>query len=139
MNEIKNIFLPNEEIYQNLKDYINENASVSTKVARVKIRNEYPLIVFEEARNELNTTTTTYDNTTRLLNYNVNIYCSDRIDNFEVCQELVVLVTNVMQGYYKMQGGLVTFLTGFEETDKSSCQANLRFTSRFIPTRNKLY
>ena len=139
MNEINKLFLPNEEIYQNLKDYINHKASVSTKIVRVKILNEYPLIVFEEPRNELQSTSTTYDNTTRLLNYNINIYCSKRVDNYEVCKELVILITNVMQGYYKMQGGLIATIFGFDETDKSSCRANLRFTSRYIPTLNKLY
>ena len=139
MNEIKNMFKPNIEIYQNLKDYIKSNASVETYIARNKISNKYPLIVFEEARNELNTRSTTYDNTSRLLNYNINIYCSNDEKSLEIVNELVVLVTNLMQGYYKMQGGLIAVLPGFDETNKGSYQANLRFTSRFIPTQNKLY
>ena len=84
MNEIKNMFKPNIEIYQNLKDYIKSNASVETYIARNKISNKYPLIVFEEARNELNTRSTTYDNTSRLLNYNINIYCSNDEKSLEI-------------------------------------------------------
>ena len=93
MNEIKNMFKPNIEIYQNLKDYIKSNASVETYIARNKISNKYPLIVFEEARNELNTRSTTYDNTSRLLNYNINIYCSNDEKSLEIVNELVVLLS----------------------------------------------
>lgn len=139
MNEIENMYLPNEEIFRNLKDYIQANASVETYVSRNKIIGKYPLIVFEEAKNELNTRSTTYNNTTRLLNYNINIYCNHRVDNFEICNELSMLVTKVMEGYYKMNGGVIATIPTYDDANKTSYQINLRFTSRFIPSKNKLY
>lgn len=139
MSEIKNMFLPSIEIFRNLKEYIQVNASVETYVSRNKITNKFPLIVFEEARNELDTRSTTYDNTTRTLNYNINIYCNHRVDNYELCIELANLITQVMQGYYKMSGGVIATIPTFEDANKTSYQVNMRFTSRFIPSRNKLF
>lgn len=139
INEIKNMFKPNNEIFTNLKDYINANASVNTWVGRIKSGKYNPVVVFEEYRNELNTRSTTYDNTTRIMNYNINIYCSELNNSYEIVNELVVLVIEVMQGYYKMTGGLVGVIPTYDDPNKVSYQANLRFTTRFIPTKEKLY
>ena len=107
MNEVKDMFKPQKDIFENLKSYINENATLKTWVGKNKISNSNPMVVFKEARNELNTRSTTYDNTTRIMNYNINIYCNKRNDSREVVEELVVLVNEVMVGFYKMQGGLI--------------------------------
>lgn len=139
MLEIKNMFQPNEEIFKNLQTYIKENASVETWVGRNRTQNKNPIIVFQEARNELQTRSTTNDNTTRFLNYNINIYCSHNVNSYDIIKELVVLVTNVMQGYYRMQGGLIAILPNFDGKDKIGYQANLRFSTRFIPSELKLY
>lgn len=139
MLEIENMFQPNEEILKNLQSYIKQNASVETWVGRNRTQNKNPIIVFQEARNELQSKSTTYDNTTRIMNYNINIYCSQNINSYDIVKELVVLVTKVMQGYYKMNGGLIAILPNFDGKDKIGYQANLRFTTRFIPSKLKLY
>ena len=139
MKEIKNVFLPNREIFDNLKDYIANNSSVPTYVRRVRTKEKYPLIVFQEARNELDTRSTTYDNTTRLLNYNINIYCNHRVDNLELCEELALLVSEVMQGYYNMQGGIIARIPTYDDTNKTSYLINMRFTSRYMPSKQKLF
>ena len=139
MLEIENMFQPNEEILKNLQSYIKQNASVETWVGRNRTQNKNPIIVFQEARNELQSKSTTYDNTTRIINYNINIYCSHNVNSYDIVKELVVLVTKVMQGYYKMNGGLIAILPNFDGKDKIGYQANLRFTTRFIPSKLKLY
>ena len=124
---------------ENLKSYINDNATLKTWVGKNKISNSNPMVVFKEARNELNTRSTTYDNTTRIMNYNINIYCNKRNDSREVVEELVVLVNEVMVGFYKMQGGLIAINDNYDDKNKNSCQANLRFTTKFMPKTKRLY
>lgn len=138
MKEISNMLLPNQEILVNLNDYIQKNASVKTWVGRVKVNNTSPIVVFSEARNELQTRSTTYDNTTRIINYNINIYCEKLVNSYEIVEELIILVTNVMQGYYNMTGGVIAIIPTFDD-NKASYQANLRFTTRYIPRNKKLY
>ena len=139
MSEIKNILLPNNEIFTNLKEYINAHSKVQTWVGRNKIVVQTPMIVFKEPRNEIESRSTTYDNTSRLLNYNINIYCKDRKDSYQVIQELIVLVSEVMEGYYHMRGGVVAIIEGYDEKDKNSYLANLRYTTRYLPKVKKLY
>lgn len=138
MKEISNMLLPNQEILVNLNDYIQKNASVKTWVGRVKVNNTSPIVVFSEARNELQTRSTTYDNTTRIINYNINIYCEKLVNSYEIVEELIMLVTNVMQGYYNMTGGVIAIIPTFDD-NKASYQANLRFTTRYVPRNKKLY
>lgn len=139
MNEVKDMFKPQKDIFENLKSYINENSTLTTWVGKNKISNSNPMIVFKEARNEINTRSTTYDNTTRIMNYNINIYCNKRNDSREVVEELVVLVNEVMVGFYKMQGGLIAINDNYDDKNKISCQANLRFTTKFMPKTKRLY
>ena len=139
MNEISKMFLPNNEIMDNLKDYINSKASVKTWVGRLKVNNQNPMIVFREARNELNSTTTTYDNTTRIMNYEIKVYCHSLPNTYSIVSELVLLICEVMQCYYHMTGGLVSEIMNYTENEATGFMATLRFTTRFIPSRNKLY
>lgn len=139
MVETKNMFLPNEEIYENLKTYINSKASVETWVGRNKTEKQNPMIIFEEPRNELESYSTTYNNTTRVMSYNIEIYCSTLMNSYEIVKELALLVVEVMQVYYKMNGGLTAIIPTFDNKNKISYQATLRFSTRFKPNRNKLF
>ena len=139
MSEVRNMFKPNQEILQNLQNYIKENSSIDVWIGRKKIDTKNPIIIFEESRNELLSKSTTYDNTKRILNYSINIYCEKLKNSYEIVHELAVLVCELMQDYYHMDGGLIAVLPVFDETDKNGWQANLRFTVRFIPNRSKLY
>lgn len=139
MNEIRNILLPQKEIFANLKEYITNNASVETWVGRKKIKKNSPIIVFEEPRNELQSRSTTYDNTTRIMNYNINVYCSKLTNSYEIVQELAILICELMQGYYHMTGGIIATIPTYEDNDANSYQVNLRFTTRYKPSQNKLY
>ena len=138
--DTKYIFEPNKQVFEFLRNYIKEKASVDTWVGRVKIvKDDKPIVVFEEARNELDTQSTTYDNTTRLLNYNINIYCSKKANSYEISQELAQLVVEVMQGYYHMSGGVIGIIPVFDTPNKPSFQTNLRFTASYIPSKLKIY
>lgn len=139
MNEESMMFIPDEEIFNNLKKYISEKASIKTWVGRNKVDNQNPMIVFEESRNEIYSRSTTYNNITRVLNYNINIYCKNLPNNYEIVQELTILVCELMQNFYKMSGGLIGKFPTFDITDKTSYQANLRFTTHYIPKGLKLY
>lgn len=139
MNEISNMFLPNNEILNNLNNYIKNKYSISTWVGRIKVDNQNPMIVFRETRNELNSKSTTHDNTTRIMNYDIKVYCHTLPNSYNVVSELVILICEVMQGYYKMTGGLVADIMRYNDNEATGFMATLKFTTRFIPSRNKLY
>ena len=74
MSETQFAYLPNEEIFKTLEKYVKENASVETWVGRNKVDNVNPMIVFNETRNEIVSSSTTYNTTTRLLSFSIDIY-----------------------------------------------------------------
>ena len=139
MSETKNIFLPNKEIFEYLKKYIEDNASVSTWVGRNAVDNKNPMIVFEETRNELRKQSTTYDHTTRVMSYNINIYCSKLNNSYEIINELSTLVIEVMQSEYHLSGGLIAILPTFDDKNKISYKATLRFVANFQTNYNKIF
>lgn len=139
MNETRNILKPKREILEVLQEYIKENSEIDVWVGLKKIENRTPTIIVEEARNEITSRSTTYDNIIRTLNYKINIYCNNNKKSYEILEELIVLVANVMEGYYHMEGGVIAITPIYSETDKNSWQATLRYTTRFIPSRNKLF
>lgn len=138
MNEIKNLFIPNEEIYNNLKSYIESKNSLA-KVKRNNIQNEEVLIVFKEARNVLKSKSTTYDFTTRTLNYELEIYCKNQKENYNLLLELSTLIAEVMESYYHMNGGIIAIFPNYDGKNGGSYQASLRYTSNYIPSIKKIY
>lgn len=139
MSETKNVFLPNEEIFTNLKSFVEENASCEVWVGRNKVEEQKNVVIFEETNNLLLTHSTTFDNTTRALTYNIEIYCRQNEDNYQVAKEIAILVLEVMQDHYKMIGGINAILPTFDGKNKNSYQATLRFTKSFKPNENKLF
>lgn len=139
MSEIDNMFLPNEEIYSNLKDYINDNFEEEVWIGRNKVVGENITIIFEESKNVLLSQSTTKDNTTRTLNYEIDIYCLERLDSYEIVKKLTILVIEFMQGIYKMNGGLNAIIPIYNGKNHTSYQASLRFSTSFKPNENKLF
>lgn len=138
--ETKYVLEPKKQIFKYLRDYIMANASVSTWVGRVKIDDRSPMVVFEESRNELVNYSTTYDNTTRLLNYNINIYCSDLSEKtFKIAEEIEQLVIEVMEGVFHMQGGTIARIPTYDSNNKNCYQINLRYTTNYKPKELKIY
>ena len=139
------VFEPYNEIYEVLKDYVestynnNHVGSKKVEVLKNKISQETPCVIFSEPINKLQTQSTTYDNTTRTLNYDINIYCNKNNNSEQIVRELAILVIEVMQGHYHMNGGVISIMPQFDSPLKDSYQANLRFTTNYIPSRSKLY
>lgn len=139
MNEIENMFLPNEEIYINLQEYIKQHFSEEVWVGRNKITKEPIMITFKESKNVLQNFSTTKDNSIRTLDYEIDIYCGERVDSYEIVNELSILVVKFMQGIYKMNGGLNAILPIYDGKNHTSYQASLRFSTNFKPNENKLF
>lgn len=139
MSEISNMFNVEEDVFNYLKKYIEKHSSITTKVSRFVIKNENPLIVFEEERNDLSSRSTTYDYTTRALSYRIDIYCKKLPQCKKIVKELIVLVCEVMEEIYRMKGGVTAYSDNYDGVNIDSSNAILRFTTNFIPEYNKIY
>lgn len=140
MSETQFAYLPNEEIFKTLEKYVKENASVETWVGRNKVDNVNPMIVFNETRNEIVSSSTTYNTTTRLLSFSIDIYCKDRTNNYQIVTELAKLVTHVFEDIYHIHnGGIIAVVPSFDDVQKSSYQISLRYTTNYQPRYQKLY
>lgn len=138
MGEHSNMFDVQHEILNNLNNYIKKNVDYEVFVNTKKVREDMPTIIFEMPRNELQSRSTNYVNTTRLINFNINIYCYRKSNCKRIVEELAVLVCDVMEEYYHMKGGLIAILP-ILDNQQSSYQANLRFTASYIPSQLKIY
>ena len=134
--ENSTVFEPYNEIYEVLKDYVentynnNHVGSKNVEVLKNKISQETPCVIFSEPINKLQTQSTTYD---------INIYCNKNNNSEQIVRELAILVIEVMQGHYHMNGGVIAIMPQFDSPLKDSYQADLRFTTNYIPSRSKLY
>lgn len=138
MNELQNLFLPNQEVFANLKSYI-ETKQPLAKVKRNSILNEDVLVVFKEAKNTLKSKSTTNNFTTRTLNYELEIYCKAQKDNYKLLLELSTLISEVFEGYYNMTGGIMAIFPNYDGKNGGSYQATLRYTSNYMPSIKKIY
>ena len=138
MSEISNMFLPNEEIFETLKAYVEGKSTYEVWVGRNKVKEQNNVVVFEEANNLLQSYSTTFDDTTRALSYNIEVYCNKNGDNYDAIKQISILILEVMQDYYKMIGGINAIMPDFDSKNKDSYRATLRFTKSFKPNRNKL-
>lgn len=139
VSEVSNIFLPNKEIFDCLKEYIKQKSSVEVFVNRLKVDTKDIVVIFSEPHNTLQSQSTTHDNTTRTLNYNIEIYCRNQRNNYEITNEIAIIVCELMQGYFKMSGGVQGIIPTFDGKNKDSFKAELRFTTQFLPSKNKLF
>lgn len=97
-----------EELYQQLKYYIESNSLFNPKVLKNVKENQYPLVVFETNSNIKGFETREKQIQMRKLSFEISIFAitMNENDSSVICDELAQLVTEVMQGYYNMQGGL---------------------------------
>lgn len=99
-----------DEIFEILSKYITKHNQYDAKVKRNVIDNVYPLVVFEENTNTLDTITQDRYrmNSVRNLSFEISIFAVNinNIDSGVICDELADLVCDVMQEYYLMQGGV---------------------------------
>ena len=138
MSEHSNIFKLETEIFTNVKNYVESKINYEVYVNKSKIRKDMPTIIFEMPRNELQSRSTNYTNTTRNINFNINVYCYGKHNSRDIVEELSLLVCDVMNDYYKLKGGLIAILPTLDN-QQPSYQANLRFTATYKPNSLKIY
>lgn len=135
INELSN------ELFTNLKLYITSNSQFNPYVLKNVVDNKYPLVVFENNTNLENSRT--IDNYSlereRALSFEINIYATNinEYDSSDICDELAQLVTDVMQGYCKMQGGIDAKLKNIN-TAKAT-QYVLHFNCKWFMNKNIIY
>lgn len=99
-----------DEIFEVLSNHIAKHNQYNAKVKRNVIENVYPLVVFEENTNTLDTITQDRYrmNSVRNLSFEISIFAINinNVDSGVICDELADLVCDVMQDYYLMNGGI---------------------------------
>ena len=96
MSEISNMFLPNEEIFETLKAYVEGKSTYEVWVGRNKVKEQNNVVVFEETNNLLQSYSTTFDDTTRALSYNIEVYCNKNEDNYDAIKQISILILEVI-------------------------------------------
>lgn len=140
--DITDINYKSNEIYENLKEYILKNSKYkNVKVRKNEIQNEYPIIIFEEISNGLDSISQDENqlNEIRELSFEINIVAvsENGIDSTIICDYLSTLVINVMQRYYNMRGGI---RARFKNINSSRASKNvLRFNCKWLIYKNILF
>ena len=143
INDINSL---SDEIFNVLKDYIenhNKDNNYSAIVREKVIKTDLPLIVFDNRSNvEAYSTRDMYGmERTRDLSFEINIYANDdlknQISSVKICKHLENLVTQVMQGMYRMQGGTDGKLHNINNSKTS--QYILHFSCEWFMNRNIIY
>lgn len=136
--EHRRIYEVRDEIFENMRNYVKDKVPYSVYISQHKIDQSMPTITFEMPRNELQSKSTNYTNTTRALNFNINVYCYGKHNSKDIVEELALLVCDVMDGFYHFKGGIIAVLPVLAN-QQPSYQANLRFTASYIPSQMKIY
>lgn len=136
-----NVFSKSNEVFETLKTYIKKNSIYNPEVKKYSIKNSYPMVVFEEITNTLNSVSCDYNQRQefRNLNYEINIYAIpiNKINSDIICEELANLVIDVMQRYYRMEGGLDARFININSSNAS--QYTLHFSCKWDMERNYIY
>lgn len=132
-----------EEIFNNIKNYIQKYYPSTKVIKHRNIKLQYPCIVVEENSNILGSMTKDSYGAEHIreLSYEVTIYAIDDVTNqktsFEICDELSQMVLELMQQHYRMQGGVdakIPFIN-----DQNATQYTLHFSCQWYMNKNKVY
>ena len=137
---MSSIFQVKKVIFKELKDYVKANSkfAVDVKMRKIDELGDTPLILFSEARNETYGRTTNYQDQHRIINYEINIYCKGK-DCEQKIDDLSILVVEIMENKYHMEGGLLSVIPYFDDNEPYTLQANFRYTTRYNPSRLLIY
>lgn len=137
---MSSIFQVKKVIFKDLKEHIKSKCtfSVDVKMRKVDELKDTPLVLFSEERNESFNRTTNYQNQDRIINYEINIYCKGK-DCEQKIDDLSILVVEVMENKYHMEGGLLSVIPYFDDNEPYTLQANFRYTTRYNPSRLLIY
>ena len=130
------IYTKEKEIYQILQKYIEKKSEYNPIVLTKTVDNTYPLVVFETNSNKSNLITQDMYRLDRVrnLSFEISIVAINKgtISSEAICDELADLVCDVMQDYYRMQGGLDAKLKNINTAKATkyvlhfSCKWNVR-------------
>lgn len=130
------IYTKEKEIYQILQKYIEKKSEYNPIVLTKTVDNTYPLVVFETNSNTSNLITQDMYRLDRVrnLSFEISIVAINKgtISSEAICDELADLVCDVMQDYYRMQGGLDAKLKNINTAKATkyvlhfSCKWNVR-------------
>lgn len=130
------IYTKEKEIYQVLQKYIEKKSEYNPIVLTKTVDNTYPLVVFETNSNTSNLITQDMYRLDRVrnLSFEISIVAINKgtISSEAICDELADLVCDVMQDYYRMQGGLDAKLKNINTAKATkyvlhfSCKWNVR-------------
>lgn len=139
MPSIYDINYKSEEIFNSLKEYVESKNSYKAVVKKSAIKNQFPIVIFEELNNSLNSVANFSMSEIRDLNYEISIIAINEknINSATICDELSALVIMVMQRYYGMRGGINAKL--FNINESKATKYVLRFSTEWNVARNRLY
>lgn len=129
------------EIYENLKKYLNYASKYNPSVLDNVVDNKYPLVVFETNKNDIDSISQDKYrlDQVRNLSFEISVFAVNinEISNVDICEELSSLVCEVMNVYYGMQGGLDARLKNIN-TAKATKYV-LHFNCKWNVRQNTIY
>jgi hypothetical protein len=133
-----------DKIFQILKTFLQTESKYSPIVAKQELRqtDKFPLVVFTEEDNSYLTGTTRFEETKSRLNYEINIYATDKAVNDtlvakqEIARELAGLVDNVLGYNLKMTR---RSCRPTPNLDKNIYRITMRYRTNLNDNTGKLY
>lgn len=133
-----------DKIYQILKSFLESESQYSPIVSKEELRqfDRFPLVVITEENNAYLIGTTRFEETKSRLNYEINIYATDKkvgnkvIAKQAIARELSGLVDNVMGYNLRM---IRRSCRPTPNTDKTIYRITMRYVGNLNDNTGKLY
>lgn len=141
-----------DKIYNILKTFLQAESKYSPTVSKQELRqtDKFPLVVITEEDNSYLTSTTRFEETKSRLNYEVNIYATDKVVN-ETVNETVISKVVAKQEIARELSGLVDNVLGYNlkmirrscrptpNLDKNIYRITMRYRVNLNDNTGKLY
>ena len=132
-----------DQIYRDIKKYVQENSSFSPRVVQKSLKqsDKFPLITVVRDDNKNALLDTQYRESIDQLLFNIDIYAQDKavgnetISNVNIVNELISLVDYVMRRIYKMKR---ESCKPTPNLDDSIYRVTMKYTKKIIPNKNIL-
>lgn len=132
-----------EEVFYNIKTYINKFYNNVKVIKHRAIKLEYPCIVVEQNANTINYSTKDLYKLEKIrdLSFEITIYAIDDLttqkSSFEICEALEQKVCEVMEEFYNMQGGCDARIARVNQD--GATQFTLHYMCQWYMQKNKVY
>lgn len=130
---MQDIFKAKNDIFEMLKIYVEANSKYKPLVLKRAIESKTPLVVFRETQNKVQNPFTTYGNTFRNLNFEIEIYAKDEgsISGEEICEEITQYIIEVMENRLHLNGGLQAIIPMYNNGKPFCSQASFKYNTRY--------